>query len=192
MAAALAVVARDGWRDTNLRSIAMEAGCGLSALLPVLPSKHALFDLIARRADDAMLAEDLGPDAQESTRDQLFELLMRRFDALEPHRSQIAILLRQSAQDPAALLCGGLAAGRSMGLALEAAGLQSSGLKGMLQRKGLGAVALYALRAWLGDETPDRSITMAALDKALRRAEALVCIVTGRPGTPPPPMAANA
>jgi len=191
MAAALAVVARDGWRDTGLRAIAAEAGCSLSALLPFLSSKHALFDLIARQADAAMLADDLVPDAQESTRDQLFELLMRRFDALEPHRAGIAILLRQSAQDPAALLCGGFAAGRSMGLALEAAGLQSSGVKGLLRRKGLGAVALYALRAWLGDETPDRSITMAALDKALRRAEALVCMVVGRPEAPPPPMAAN-
>lgn len=192
MAAALAVVARDGWRNTTLRAIATEAGCSLSALLPFLPSRHAVFDLISRQADAAMLAEDLTLDTQESPRDRLFELVMRRFDALEPHRAELAILLRQSACDPAALLCGGMAAGRGMGLVLEAAGLQSTGLKGMLRRKGLGAVVAMALRVWLKDETPDRSHTMAALDKGLRRAESLMSLLAGRVGETTPPMDAPA
>ena len=52
----------------------------------------------------------------------------------------------------------------SMGWMLEAAGASSSGLTGAVRSQGLGAVWLYALRAWRNDESADLSGTMAALE----------------------------
>ena len=178
--AALAVAARDGWRQTSLRAIAEEAGTSLAALIAFLPSKYALFDLIARKADAIMLAEDVPAGAEESPRDRLFEVLMRRFDALQQYRDRLPTLLQDAGRDPAALLSGACVTGRSMGFALEAAGLNASGPSGMLRRKGLSAIWLAALRAWVADESPDLSRTMATLDKGLRRAENLVSLVRGR------------
>jgi len=54
---------------------------------------------------------------------------------------------------------------------LEAAGIDSSGLKGLLRTKALSAVYLMSLRGWLKDDTADLSKTMAALDGYLRRLE---------------------
>jgi hypothetical protein len=60
---------------------------------------------------------------------------------------------------------------RSMAWMLEAAELDGSGLAGLARRKGLTAVWLATLRAWARDDTRDLGPTMAALDRALDRAE---------------------
>ena len=62
---------------------------------------------------------------------------------------------------------------------LEAAGLSSGGARGLLRVKGLALIYLTSTRVWLRDESPDKSRTMAALDKQLRRAEALVLRLSG-------------
>jgi hypothetical protein len=54
---------------------------------------------------------------------------------------------------------------------LEAAGIGSGGLKGCLRVRGLALIYLTAARAWLGDDTEDLAPTMAALDRALMRAQ---------------------
>jgi len=61
-----------------------------------------------------------------------------------------------------------------MGLALEAAGLSADGLSGLAARKGLAAVYLSTMRTWVKDDSDDMATTMAALDKALDRAENVV------------------
>jgi hypothetical protein len=64
----------------------------------------------------------------------------------------------------------------SMSWMLEAAGISSAGLKGLLRTKGLAMVYLNTVRVWVRDETPDMSKTMAALDQNLRRAERVAAL----------------
>ena len=63
---------------------------------------------------------------------------------------------------------------------LEAAGIDASGLKGALKAKGLALVWLATLRAFLADDGEDLGATMAALDKALKRAEPFGRALEGR------------
>jgi hypothetical protein len=58
-----------------------------------------------------------------------------------------------------------------MAVLLEAAGISTEGVGGLVRIKGLGAVYLATLRRWLGDESEDKAATMAALDRMLRRGE---------------------
>src|SRR5205823_2677905 len=104
---------------------------------------------------------------------RLFGLLMRRIDVLQAHRAGVLALLAAIPADP--LLTLGLAGAnlRSMAWMLDAAGVSSAGPAGMLRTKGLLGVWLWTLRAWRGDTDPDLGPTMAALDKALERAERL-------------------
>jgi hypothetical protein len=67
---------------------------------------------------------------------------------------------------------------------LEAASLDASGVRGALRARGLALVWLATLRAFLADESEDLGSTMAALDKALKRAEPFGRLLDGA-GRPP-------
>ena len=166
---ALNLAAEKGWRDLALADIAQAAGISLAELYALHPSKQAILDAYRRGIDRAVLADDEVPEG--SAKDRLFDVLMRRLDKLEPHKAGLVRIGEDSARDPLAVICGLGRLERSMAAMLEAAGISAGGLRGVLRTKGLSAVYLSALRAWFKDETADKSKTMAALDKALGRAE---------------------
>ena len=96
---------------------------------------------------------------------------MRRFDALRPYRAALEVLGRELPGDPIAAL--GTAAGllRSTAWMLEAAGISTVGLGGIVAIKLTAAAYLATMRGWLRDDTPDLAPTMAALDRRLRGIE---------------------
>jgi hypothetical protein len=110
----------------------------------------------------------------EPPRDRLLDAIMRRLDALQPHKAAICSILRDLPSDPAGLVC--LAPGfcNAMAWTLEAAGIGSAGPGGRLRAKGLGLIYLGALRIWAGDDSTDQGKTLAFLDRRLRQAERLV------------------
>ncbi len=170
--AALAIAADHGWGAVSLAAVAEQAGTSLAALYAVLPSKGAILDAFARRIDRATLA-GVAIDAQDagSVRDRLFDVVMRSFDALEPHRRAVAALVSDLPRDPLAATCQGARLLRSLAWMAAAAGVDTSGLLGALRVKALGAAYLVVLRAWLADESEDKARTMAALDRALKNLE---------------------
>lgn len=168
--AALALAARQGWRRTSLAEIADEAGLKLHEAYALHRSKASMLRAFVRRIDAAVLA---GASASEaSPRERLFDTLMRRFDALKPHKDGVRAILRDSVGDPAALL-GLPVLRRSMTWMLEASGISSAGCRGHLIGDATVALYLAVLRVFLADDSPDLGRTMAALDRALRRAESL-------------------
>lgn len=182
--AALGLAAAGRWGDLSLAEIAEAAGLPISKVYPVFSSKQAILDAFSRRIDAAVLTESDPDSAEAPARDRLFDVLMRRFDALDPYKEGIGNLLFDQMRDPLAVLCSLIQLRRSMALMLEAAGLSSSGLRGVVRLKGLSLIYLTALRIWLRDDSPDKARTMAVLDRQLRRAEALVNRCSGRTAPP--------
>jgi AcrR family transcriptional regulator len=196
--AALTLAAERGWRGLSLAAIAKAAELPLAEVYAIFPSKQAVLQGFLTDVDEAVLRGG-DPDLEhDSAHDRLFEALMRRFEAMASHRAGVAAIIEDSRRDPVAMLCGTPRFLRSMAATLEAAGIASDGLAGLLRAKGLGLVYLQTLRVWLRDETEDKSRTMAALDRALRRGETL-CNSLCRPrrrrapeppaGAEPPPAA---
>lgn len=178
---AMKLAAERGWADLSLAEIAEQAGVPLSKVYPVYASKQHILAAFSRRIDAVVLAEALSAEEmEEPARDRLFDVMMRRFDALSPYREALANILHDGLRHP----LGGLAAtpqlARSMRWMLEAAGLGAGGLRGVLRVKGLSAIHLATLRVWLRDDTADLSKTMAALDGHLRRVEGLLRRAPGR------------
>jgi AcrR family transcriptional regulator len=168
--AALRLAAERGWAGLALADIAAAAKLPLAELYAAYPSKTAILAALGRDVDRRVLA-GLEGDSEESTRDRLFDLIMKRFDALAPYRDGLAAVARDLGRDPLAALCGLEQFARSMALMLEAAGVSSSGIAGALRTKGLGAIYLATMRDWFRDDSADKARTMAALDARLRRAE---------------------
>ncbi len=176
VAAALDLAATQGWRDTTLADIAAAAGLTLADVHGVFRSKEAIVAAFQRGIDAQVLAGDDAALADEPARDRLFDVIMRRFDALAPHKEAVRAILRASLCDPLAALCGACAFERSMVWMLEAARIDPAGLSGALRVKGLAGVYLATLRVWLGDDSEDMARTMAALDRRLRQAESLMML----------------
>ncbi len=170
VSAAFAIAAEDGWHRVSIVRAARRAGLPLDRARPRFPGRGAVLLRFGRIADQTALA-DAGADAGGSVRDRLFDLLMRRFDALQANRQGVLALLSALPFDPPAALLLGLATAGSMAWMLEAAGVSAQGPIGRLRAKGLTAVWLAAVRAWRSDASVDLSATMAALDHALARAE---------------------
>lgn len=165
---AMRLAAERGWAAVTVAQAARAAGLPLERARARFPTKAALLLRFGRRADQAALT---GADTEGAVRDRLFDIIMRRIDALQAHRDGVLALFRALPADPATAAMLGAASLRSMGWMLEGAGIDSSGLMGLLRAKGLLVVWLATVRAWTRDEGEDLSATMAALDSALRRAE---------------------
>jgi AcrR family transcriptional regulator len=174
-AIALDLAAERGWRGLSLGEVAARAGLPLTELVQHFPAKSALLDAYFREIDSHMLAA--GPELDGPARDRLFEVLMRRFEAMAPRRATLAAIVRAGGGDPVGLARGAIRLAHSMALALETAGLSSSGLGGVVRIKGLAGAYLYAARAFLDDDSADLGATMAALDRALNRIDHLARLV---------------
>ena len=168
----LALIAEKGFAEVTLRDVAAAADLGLADLYRLYPDKVALAAAFMARIDAAVLAGTPGQvDPEETARDRLFDVMMRRYDALRPHRDALRALRRAGTRDPLLALALGPALRRSMGAMLEAASLSSEGLPGALRQNGLLAIHYAVSRAFDRDETLDLSKTMAALDNRLKMAE---------------------
>jgi AcrR family transcriptional regulator len=172
---ALTLAAERGWAEISLNHIARAAKLPLSEVYGLFASKTAILAAFSRRLDAEILAT-LDADATEApVRERLFDVLMKRFDALNPHKGAIANILRHSCADPLAAISGLAPLGRSMAWMLEGAGIGTQGPLGLVRIKGLSMIYLSALVVWLRDDSSDMAKTMAHLDKRLRQAES--CIV---------------
>jgi len=169
--AALALVATEGWRQVSLAAIAAAAGLPILQVYRIFRSKQAILAALYRRVDAIVLAEPPAAEADERPRDRLFDLLMRRFDALQPYKPALDVLRRELPRDPPTALCAGVSLLRSMRWMLEAADIPTSGVRGAVAVKLATAAYLSAMRVWQRDDSADLARTMAFLDVRLRRIE---------------------
>ncbi len=181
---ALGLAAERDWRDLSLAEIAEAAKVPLGKAYQIYPSKQAILDAFSRSIDAEVLADETMEQDWESddssARDRLFDVMMRRFDALQPYKAGLGNLLYDEARDPPAAISGLQRLLRSMAAMLETARISSSGVKGLIRTKGLAAIYLATLRVWLKDESPDMAKTMASLDGYLRRVEGFAGRLAGR------------
>ncbi len=183
IASAFDIAAKRGWRHVSVAEAARAAGLPLPRARRRFPGRAAILLRFGQAADAAALdsAADVGP-----VKDRLFDMLMRRIDVLQAHRAGVLALLRALPALPGAALLLEVATRRSMRWLLEAAGLDASGLNGLLHVRGLEAVWLWTVRAWARDESADLGTTMATLDQALQRAgEVSQWLPSPLPGTVP-------
>ena len=167
--AALVLAAAKPWREVTLAQLADAAGRSLpdfhgASLWEAVDCTEEAFDrAIAESADQL--------DPGQSVRDRLFELIMRRFEAMEPHRAAVLAMEQGLDRDPTLMASAHQRHVRCARWVLALAGLEADGMTGQARAQGLGVIIGQARAAWRGDDAGDFAKTMASLDKNLRRAE---------------------
>lgn len=170
---AFIVFAEQGWLSTSLPDIADAAGISLADLSREFGLKSQILTALMDRADQDVLRGNDPENAEESHRDRLFDILMRRLDALTPCKAGLERVVRDLPRDPGTAFVVACRMRRSMAWMLASADIDSDGLRGVLRVKALAGVWALTLRDWFGDDSPDMSKTMATLDKLLGRVESL-------------------
>ncbi len=171
VAGALDLASRMGWDMITMTDIADKAHVSLAELSELFDDKTDVLVAYGRQIDKKVLESFAGPDPSMSERDRLFDILMERFDVLEGNREAVVSILKSFTLDPKQAVISLPHLGRSMAWMLEAAGIDTNGIKGAIRVAGLTVVYLNATRHWMKDESADLAKTMAALDKSLNRAE---------------------
>jgi AcrR family transcriptional regulator len=171
LAAAFALIGDEGWRAFSFATLARRTGVSRVEIYRQLGSRGALLGALSRRIDEAMLEVDQAELAGLPPRDRVFELLMRRLEALVPYRAGLARLARDARADPCVVLLTACRLERSLIWLQDIAGLRHRGLRARLARRALSVAYLQTMRVWLTDEGADLGRTMAELDKQLRRVQ---------------------
>ena len=153
----LALAGERPWREISLRLIAETADVPLTELYPMAKSKGALLAHLSARLDEGALAT--AATASDDPHDRLFDAVMARIEAMEPHRAALTAIARDAG--PVALIPHFPPTARAI---LEAAGVEATPPR-------LAAMtALWARTAqvWRDDEGA-LNRTMAEIDKRLKQ-----------------------
>ena len=157
--------------QVGFAGIAARAGVSLAELRTIFGSKLAILAAYLKEIDRQVLAGIEADMAEEPPRERLFDVLMRRLDALSAHKAAMRSLIHSAGRNPGlAVALNGLAV-RSQQWMLTAADIPASGPRGMLRAQGLALLFASVLRTWLRDEDPGLARTMSALDRALARGQ---------------------
>ncbi len=171
ISALMTLLATRRFEDIGLAEVAGQAGIKLSQLRAEFGSTLAIFAAHTKETDRLVLA---GTDAMmedEPPRERLFDVLMRRLDALAPHKEAVRSLMISARRNPGLAFALNVMSVRSQHWMLEAAGINASGPRGALRAQGAALMFARVLSVWVDDEDQAHDRTMAALDRSLISAE---------------------
>ena len=171
MDAFMALLAAKPFEEIGFAEIAQTAGVTLSELRNEYGSTLAILCAQIKEIDRRVLAGGDGDMTEESARERLFDVLMRRLELLAPHREAVRSLMRSATINPGLAFALNCQAVRSQQWMLTAAGISASGPRGVFRAQGMACLYGNVLRTWIDDEDPGLARTLAALDRQLARGQ---------------------
>jgi AcrR family transcriptional regulator len=175
----MGLLAEKPFERIGFDEIASRAEITLADLRTNFSSSFAILAAHVKEIDRTVLGTSDDEIAEEPPRERLFDVLMRRLEALEPHRVAIRSLLASASRNPPLALALNGVAVRSQQWMLAAAGISAAGPRGLLRAQGLALLFAPVLRTWIGDDDPGHARTMAALDRALGRGQGWSALLDG-------------
>jgi AcrR family transcriptional regulator len=163
-----------GWEDITISDIATRANLSLADFRDAYPSKGAVLAGFSRKIDRIVLDGTTDDLLGEPAKERLFDVLMRRLDALTPYKLGLEGIFDWISRAPLAAAAVNRLEVNSMRFMLEAAGIDSEGAVGAVKLQGLVLVWTRVLREWLRDDDSGLASTMALLDKELTRGGKIV------------------
>jgi AcrR family transcriptional regulator len=162
------------WADIGVDDIAREADVSLAAFRAAFPSKGAILAAFARRIDLVVLADESKDLAEEPVRERLFDVMMRRIDAMTPYKTALRRIASAVKRDPVTAVALNGVALNSQRFMLAAAGISTDDDLGSLKLQGAVLAFARTLNVWFDDDDAGLAPTMARLDEELNRGERIM------------------
>jgi AcrR family transcriptional regulator len=167
----MTLLAEESFERIGLSDVAKRAGVSLAQMRAEFSSTFSILAAQIKDTDQKVLLGGDSDMAEETPREKLFDILMRRLEILGPHRQAIRSLMRSASRNPGlAFALNGLTV-RSQQWMLNAADIKVAGATGIVRAQALAMLYASVLRTWVDDEDPGLARTMAVLDRELSRAQ---------------------
>ena len=160
--ALMALLAEHSFEEIGLAEVAGHAGIKLSQLRAEFGSTLAVLAAHIKDIDRAVLAGGDADMADEPVRERLFDVLMRRLEALAPYKEAVRSIMRSARRNPGLALALNAMAVRSQKWMLEAAGIGASGPRGALRAQGAALMFARVMSLWIDDAEDSNDRAMAA------------------------------
>ena len=105
IAAMMALLAEEPFERIGLSDVAKRAGVSLAQMRAEFSSTLSILAAQIKDTDQKVLLGGDADMAEESPREKLFDVLMRRLEILSPHRQAIRSLMRSATRNPGLGVC---------------------------------------------------------------------------------------
>lgn len=166
----LSLLAERRFEQIGLAEVAGRAGLKLSQLRSEFGSTLAIYAAHVKEIDRIVLESEKDDMGDEPVRERLFDVLMRRLEALAPHKEAIRSTMHSARRNPGLAFALNCMAVRSQTWMLEAAGISVTGPRGALRAQGAALMFARVVGVWLDDDEEGLDRSMAALDRGLSSA----------------------
>ena len=97
------LAAKRPWHEIEINDVAKAAHVSLAEFRDLFPSKGAILDGYTRLIDKKVIEGTTEDLAGEPARERIFDVLMRRFDAMQPYKEALRRISQDLRYDPASL-----------------------------------------------------------------------------------------
>jgi len=171
---ALAIAEDTSWERLRLHHIADRLALNLDIIRQHYPQKDDLVEAWFDHADGAMLKRAAEPDMLSlSIRKRLYRIITCWLDVLAEHRllTRDMLLYKVEPGHVHLQILGVMRISRTVQWFREAAGMDTTHLRRILEESVLTGIYLSTFMYWMNDASPDQGATQQFLDRQLGRAE---------------------
>ncbi len=166
------LIEKKGWSYFSLKNLAKENKSDLESIKIFFKNKSQFLESFSEMIDNKVLANiDKDEFNKNSIKDNLFELIMLRFENLNHFKTGLKILLSDLKKSPVELKKIMRKVLDSMDLFLEIANVKNNYLMDFIKVNIIFIIYSYVFKVWLDDQSSEMSKTMVELDKWLSKAE---------------------
>ena len=170
----LVLAESDSWENMHLHTIAQKLDISLDQIRRYYPQKDDIVEAWFDVADSAVLTIKPEHDFfEQSVRDRLHQVIMTWFEALAPHKRITGEMLLYKLEFGHIHLqvLGIMRISRTVQWFREAARIDTTGLRRILEETGTTTIYLATFTRWLRDDSPDFHKTRGFLKQALLNAQ---------------------
>lgn len=165
------LIERIGWNDFSLEKLSTLEKVPLDEIKYLMISKNNVLSEYSKMIDqDVESVIDIEDFKDSSVKDNLFELLMCRFESMNKYKKALQ-KITESRKDP--LLAKNIACNvmNSLDFYLEFSGAYDGTIFDNFKKKAVLLIYAYCFKIWLKDNSNDLAQTMSELDRLLTISE---------------------
>lgn len=169
-----ALIKEIGWNNFDIKTLSKKEKISEEEINFFFSCKYSLIERFTKMIDSEVESNLSFDEMKESSvKDNLFEVIMLRFDVMEPYKIALSKLIKSATKNPALFSVISKNVINSMDFYLEISNSYKGLTIDLFKKNFLFIIYSYTFKIWLEDNSDDLSKTMAALDKSLSIADNL-------------------